>query len=293
MVLTIALVASGARADLVDRVVAFVDDEVILLSEVRERAEPELRADPSTDRLALYRRVLGQMIDGVLVRREAQRLSLVVSDAEVASAIERLQQQNGLDEHQWLRALSEQGWTAPLYEQVLREQILQLKVLQMLSARTVTPVTDEEVRAEWERRRAAFEGETRYRVAELTASGDRGDARDLARAQLEAKLSRVREGSATMAEVGGTEVGWVLAAELPERTQALLEALDEGELTSVQEMETGFAVLQLLERGETSFPPFEGQQEAIRQELVAEHYRVVNEQSMAELREDAMIARRL
>lgn len=296
IVVALLTVAPVARAQLVDRVVAFVDDEVVLLSEVRERAEPELRMDPEADRLAVYRRVLGQMIDHELVQREARRLSVVVSSEEVASAIQRLQQQNGLDEHQWLRALDDQGWTAPLYEQVLREQILQMKVMQLSTFQRVDPVTDDDVRAEWERRSEAFERETRYRVAELTRTqpvGNGRNARDVARARMESDLARLRAGSATMADVGGTEVGWVRASEVPAETRDLLEGLEEGAFSDVHELPTGFTLLQLLERGETSLGPFETLAETIRSELVAERYRVATEEAMAELRAGAMIARRL
>jgi peptidyl-prolyl cis-trans isomerase SurA len=288
--LAFVLVGGTARAQLIDRVVAFVDDEVILLSEVRERAEPARRSEPDAEPLAIYRRVLGEMIEAALIAREARRLSVVATDEEIREAMTNIGARNGMDDRQLRRALSDQGWTLPLYEQVLREQLLRMKVVQLHSA-SLPPITAEAVRAEWERRVATFEGERRYRAAELSEPAGADPA--AARARLEERVDQLRSGSASASEVGAIEAGWVLASELTPRARAILEALEPGEPSPVQEMESSFVVLQLLEAGETQPAPFESQEATIRQELYAAQVRESEARLFEELRAETSIARRL
>lgn len=289
----IVLFGSTARAQLVDRVAAFVDDEVILLSEVRERAMPALRAEPDAEPLALYRRVLEEMVEATLIAREARRLSVVVTDEEIREAMTNIGARNGMDEHQLQRAMSDQGWTMPLYEAVLREQLLRMKVVQLHTA-SLPPITAEAARAEWERRAAAFEGERRYRAAELSEpAGADPAARRAARARLEERVAQLRSGSATASEVGAVEAGWVLASELTPQASATLEALEPGELSPIQELETGFVVLQLLETDETRPASYESQEATIRQELYATQVQEAEARLLASLRAETSIARRL
>ncbi|MEM9067941.1 MAG: SurA N-terminal domain-containing protein [Myxococcota bacterium] len=285
-------IAASARADLVDRVVAFVDDEAILLSEVRERAQPMLHAQDG-DPHAVYRQVLEELIDHQLVAREAEQLRVWVTDEEVRSALDRLMEEGHYDQSQWLEALENQGWTAPLYETVLREQILRLKVLQYLTQARET-VSEDEVRAEWERRAQTFEREERFRVAELSqlvADGADPEAQARARGQLQARVASVRDGTKTMLEAGGIEIGWVLASELGEPVRVMLSSLDVGAVSPVQATSHGFTVIQLLERATTEPAHFESQAESIRAELLEARHEQAVHAVMQSLRSNALIRR--
>jgi len=66
------LLALGARAEVIDKVVAYVDDEAITLSELEHVHSAMVRLSPSIT----MREALGTMINRTLLLREARRLRL-------------------------------------------------------------------------------------------------------------------------------------------------------------------------------------------------------------------------
>ncbi len=89
------------------------------------------------------------------------------------------------------------------------------------------------------------------------------------------------------------EPGWVLASELTPEALAVLEELEPGELSPIQEMGRGFVALQLLEVGETQLTSFESMEATIRQELYEARSQTVEARLFEELRAEASIAQRL
>src|SRR6185295_17906834 len=90
------LAGPRARAELVDRVAAIVNNDVITLSEVEKRAGPELARvdqeatgpDRAQKRAAALKRVLDTMIDEKLVDNELRELKVTISDKEVDGAVD-------------------------------------------------------------------------------------------------------------------------------------------------------------------------------------------------------------
>ena len=106
------LAASSARADVIERVVATVNNEAIFLSDLRKRAVPFLpqvaEAATETERMSrlkdLYDELLNYLIDEQLVRQLATSSGIRVTDADVDSAIENLRLQNNMTEEQFQAA---------------------------------------------------------------------------------------------------------------------------------------------------------------------------------------------
>ncbi len=142
---------SSAEAQLIESVVAFVDDEPIFSSELSRRLEDEVATDDDPrDEGTRAREMLEKMIDDLLIRREAERLSVVVSEDEVERAMTLVGRQNGLDEAAFERALRTQHYEPGRYRIELRRQLLRMKVLQL----RVGPVrvSEAELRRVWRQR---------------------------------------------------------------------------------------------------------------------------------------------
>ena len=133
----VVLAASSARADVVERVVATVDNEAIFLSDLRKRAVPFLpqvaEARTETERMArlkdLYEELLNVLVDEQLIRQLANSSGIRVTDADLDNAIENLRLQNNMTEEQFQQALDAQGFTQAQYRRDLRRQLLRLKVM--------------------------------------------------------------------------------------------------------------------------------------------------------------------
>src|SRR5262249_46462207 len=109
------VVAARAGAELVDRVAAIVNNDIITLSEVEKRAAPELArlsADSTVkDRAAQRSKVIHQFLDVMiadkLLDNEMKELNLDVSEAELDAAVDNIKKQNLFDSEKLEQALKE------------------------------------------------------------------------------------------------------------------------------------------------------------------------------------------
>src|SRR5687767_6897806 len=111
------LFAFSANAEIVDRIVAVVNDEIILLSELAKNAAPyeERAAQEAGDaigralaRKEVRKKVLDEMIANKLVEEQAKDLGITVAEREIESEIARLKRENGLDDAEWTRQMRAQ-----------------------------------------------------------------------------------------------------------------------------------------------------------------------------------------
>lgn len=131
------LAAGPAAAEIIDRVVAVVNDEVVTLSEVEDAAAGALReAEAETDPVARQqkrqrqlRAFLDLIIGDKLVKQEAAKARIVVREPEVDAHLERVMKQQGWGEPQLQQYLLAQGLTLATFKEQVRDQLLQRKVV--------------------------------------------------------------------------------------------------------------------------------------------------------------------
>lgn len=148
----LALAPLKGTAELVDRVVAVVNDDVITLSELEKEGEPiyrDLAAKTPSASLAdtlqeAREHVLDQLIEKRLVAQKAKAANISVSDAEVDAAFEQVLSQNNVGREDFLARLKSEGITESAYKDNLRGQILQGKLLNS-DVRAKVVVTEEEI----------------------------------------------------------------------------------------------------------------------------------------------------
>ena len=143
------LVAASARADavLLDGVAARVDDHIVYLSDVRERAHGQL------DKPAM-RAALDSIIDAILFAKRADEQHVTVSSDELRRMRENVEQRNGLTDAQFIEELHKQGMTQATWEAIAREQLLEGKVLQIEVMKEPHPTAEAEIEAWLVKRRA-------------------------------------------------------------------------------------------------------------------------------------------
>ncbi|HVG59331.1 MAG TPA: peptidylprolyl isomerase [Hyalangium sp.] len=156
-VIAAAVLAVGglARAELVDKVAAVVNRDIIALSEVQQRAAPELarlmdERDPrrrAERREQLLKQALEALIAEKLVEAEVRELGLTSSASEVDEAMADVQRQNNItDPAQFEQLLAREGFTLKSYKEFLSKQISRGKLMQMKVA-TKIKVAEEDLKA--------------------------------------------------------------------------------------------------------------------------------------------------
>jgi peptidyl-prolyl cis-trans isomerase SurA len=147
-----------ARAELVDRVAAIVNNDVITLSEVEKRAAPELaRVDQEVTgperaqkRAQALRKTLDTMIDEKLVDNELKELKVSIGDKEVDAAIDEVKKSYNLTDEQLTQAVAREGYTLTEYREQMRKQIGRYKLIAEKVRKSVK-VSDADVQTEYDR----------------------------------------------------------------------------------------------------------------------------------------------
>jgi peptidyl-prolyl cis-trans isomerase SurA len=196
-VLLLLLVAASATAgELIESLVARVNDQPITSSEFEVRCVAELRG--ATPDLNARRRILDEMIQEKLLEERARQLGVQASDEEVEEAVERVKRQYNLaTDAEFDAALAQTKLTRDELKNQLRQSITMQKVV----GREVTgkiSMSDDVLRLEYERRKdELYKLPEQAKVSEIVIrfSADDAEARQAAAAKIEEARAKVTAGT--------------------------------------------------------------------------------------------------
>jgi peptidyl-prolyl cis-trans isomerase SurA len=306
---------AAAEPPTIERIAAVVNSEVILYSEVKERAAQsgtpiDEGATPESHAKAqqVARQVLDKMVDDTLILEQASDLKLSVEVAEVDRAIEEVKKQNNLDGAQFEQALGEQGYTLASYRKDLKRQILRLKVVNT-AVRARINVSDEEVRAFYDQSARQSGGHRQAHVRHvlvLVPDGSK-DAEIERRRRIAARVVEEARGGEEFAQLAkryseddatkndGGDLGWVKEGEgLPEAFAEVVFSMDTPkEVRGPIRTDKGFEVVQLVERKEGDVRPFDEVKDQLKQQLYGQQLDKQTNQWLQELRKKAHVDERL
>jgi parvulin-like peptidyl-prolyl isomerase len=274
--------AGFARAELVERVVARVNDRIITESDLdyrvaHTRVDPSAHVDPLQVRLS----ALEQLIQQKLVDDKADALNIQIAPEEVADAVDRVKQQYGLSsDEQFDRALEANGVTRDALREQLRETLLTNKLL----AREVPiNLTDDALRTEYERlKEDHYAIPERAHVSEILVRFDPGSEESLsaARKKIEEASRRIAAGtpfadvardfSEGPAREKGGDLGIVSKGDLtPELDRAIF-----GPSKPLEAVQTRDALylLSVTDHQPVSYRPFDEVKDEIRTKMSEEIY---------------------
>lgn len=298
--------ANPARADVIERVVATVNNEAIFLSDLRQRAVPFLpqvaEAPTEPERMSrlkdLYDELLTYLIDEQLVRQLATSSGVRVTDADVDSAIENLRLQNNMTDEQFQEALDAQGFTMTQYRKDLKRQLTRLKVVNE-RVRSRVNVTEEQVRARYEQRARGEGNAIRFHVSHLVVPiTEEASAIQVAAKRQEALTVREtltpENFSARAAEMNGGDLGWLTQGDLPEDLERAILPLDAGEISDPVRGAKGFHIFFLEERQVgNDFPSYDEMKEELFREMLDTAMNRQEKIFLDEIRRKAVINRML
>ena len=266
--LALSLLASGALAPAraqvqpLDRIVAVVNDDVILQSEL-DRAEQNVRTQyanrqnqlPPED--VLRKQVLERLILARLSVERAADTGVRVSDAEVDSAIANIAAQNKTTPDQMRAQLEAQGQSFTDFRKTLRDE-LTIQRLRQRFAQTRISVSDAEVDAAIAAQTA---GGPQYHLANImVALPDNATPEQIATGQkkidgvkalidkgeMDFSAAAVRYSDANNALEGG-DLGWRSLDEIPSSFASAIRGLQVGQLLGPIRGPSGFQLLKLVE----------------------------------------------
>jgi peptidyl-prolyl cis-trans isomerase SurA len=300
------LMVNSASADVVERVVATVNNEAIFLSDLRKRAVPFLpqiaEASTETERMSLlkelYDDLLTFLVDEQLIRQLAGSSGIRVTDADVDSAVENLRLQNNMTEEEFQKALESQGLSQTQYRLDLKRQLIRLKVMNE-RVRSRVNVTEEEVRARYEQRARAQGSELRFQVSHVVVPVAEGaSAIQVAAKRQEAETLRAsltpENFNARAPQLGGGDLGWLTQGDLPEELERALLPLSAGEISSPVRGSSGFHIFFLQDRQVgAGFPSYDEMKQELSREMMDAAMTRQEKIFLDEMRRKAVINRML
>lgn len=159
--------------EMVDRIVAIVNDELItytMLDEAFKPFEKKIRESnyPLEQEIAIRHKVkrdlIQQLIDQKITDQELKKAQITISDAEIDEYIERVKDRNNLTYEDLRLKLESEGVTYDHYRDVVKNQLLQNKLFQyQINSKIV--ITSEEIDAYFNDHIEEFDGKSQEDVA--------------------------------------------------------------------------------------------------------------------------------
>ncbi len=287
----------SASAEVVDRIVAVVNGEIITLQELedqllRSTAGPE-GVDPAALTASARAQFLDVMINDILLRQEAERLKVEVSDSEVENEIRQFKVRRRLTDEQFANSLKLQGLTPEQFKARTRQDIMKHRMIGFMVRRKVV-VTQEEIAAYFDGHRAEFTS-GRVMTVQMLVLSDEGSAKAVRDAVASGKMSfddallsrsiGPRENTGTIADVR-----W---EELAPDWQGAVEPVAIGGMTQPFPVQGKWVVLKVLDRKEGAKREFADAQEEVREVIMRPKLDARFQEYMTDLRSKALIEKRL
>lgn len=260
------VLATAAERQPLDRVVAVVDEGVVLQSELEARIQ-QIRSRMSAQgtRLppdaVLRQRVLDQLILEEIQIQRARQMGMRVGDSELNDAMRRVASNNGFNSLEaFEEALASEGLSFQQAREQIRREMLVSRVQQQSVGRRVR-VTEREVdnflSSAEARERSGIEHLLGHILIEVNNFNDEDEV-EAAREKAESIRKEVEEGKdfreLAVAEsdgrnaLDGGELGWRSGQELPSLVAGEIPQLDVKEPSRVLKSGSGFHVVTPLDR---------------------------------------------
>lgn len=278
----------GLQGEVVDRIVALVNNEVVTLSELEEVGrrlfEQVQQATLPSEREEKLKKakeeVLDQLIENKLLEQEMKKKKIEVSDRDVDAAIEDIMKENRMTENDLKAALAKDGMTYSTYRKHLRDDLGKFRLVSReIKSKIVTK--DEDVQKTYQEKIKEYIDPLEVKVQQifLLIPRDSSEERveDL-RKEARSLLDRAKKGDdfaalareysqGPEAREGGV-LGFFKHKELiPELEEAAFQ-LQVGELSDVVRSTEGFHILRVLERKGGEPRPFAEVKNRIREEMI-------------------------
>ena len=250
-----------AQVQTLDRVVAIVDDDVILASELSERLalikqNLEARNVAVPDDEVLFRETLDRLILESIQLQLANRYGVRIPDAQLDDAVRRMAAGSGLNLEQFQMAVESRGQSyVGMREEIRREMMIQ-RVQQGNVNRNIQ-ITEQEIDnfMETEEGEAMTQPEV-HLVQALLEVPSSNSAAEVAKKEafVDGVLASILAGTPFQDAVSvmepyvftGGDLGWRKLAEVPSMFAAVVPSLKAGDTAKVQSG-AGFHLLYLLE----------------------------------------------
>lgn len=254
-----------ARAEVLDTIVAVVEDDVILERELqREVAAIEQRIRQGNGTLppvyVLRKQVLEKLIVDKLQRQLAEKAGITVGEDMLNSSVADIARRNNMDMEQFREELERQGMSYQSFLDNVKSEI----VINQLRGREIggrIKVTDREVEHYMETQDKIGEESTQYHLGHILVAVREGASsseiqKGMSKAENIVKSLRAGQDFAQTAisdsddanALKGGDLGWRSVGEIPTLFVSEIHQMKQGDISEPIRSPSGFHIIKMLER---------------------------------------------
>ncbi len=265
-------VIQSQGAEIVDRIVAVVNDDIITLFELNQSIKPyedkihALGYTEEKERRMIFKvreGVLSQLIDRKIEDQQIKRSNIKISEEQIDQTIEQIKEKNFFTDEDLRLALAKDGLTMEVYRNKIKEEILQTRLIN-LEVKSKVVITEEDISAYYEKHLDMYGGKQKYHLRNILIRiptfADENKKLEI-RAKIDEILKELKAGqsfetmaknysvSSTAAE--GGDLGLFELESLSPQLQKTIKRMKPGEFTPVLETDQGYQIFFLQEIIET------------------------------------------
>lgn len=264
----------GVHAEVIDRVIAIVNDDIVTLREVEKFVAVEKKGRYSSmneylTSLAL-RDKLDTFIETLLISQQAKKLRIDVDSKEVDGAIENIRKQNLITDAQLREQLAKDGMDYKEFKEGIRLRMIRSKVLARAIAQDVA-VNDKYLEDYYKKNTADFVDEE-YRLQQVFVSRQRQNGAQRAAEALAlinegkpfGEVAREFSDDEPSKDLDG-DIGFVKKEDLLPELREAIKLLIAGTYTRIIQTPYGFHIIKLNEVKKAPPPPFDSVKEKVKE----------------------------
>lgn len=278
--LLVGLSGTALQAQDLQRIVALVNDEVISLRDINERARIIMATTRMPDnpeiRRAVRDQALRSLVDERLQMQEAKRRGITVNQQDVDSAVAMVERQMNIPAGRFEEFAERSGIDpAAIINQIRTELTWSRMIRGRLNA--TTTVTDQEIDEAIAKLKSSA-GQTEDLIAEILVPVDSPDQEEPQRQTAQRIIEQLRNGApfpalarqfsrGTTAANGG-EVGWIQRGTLSDEVETVIARMNKGDISEPIRTVGGYQIILLRDRRRISMPGIEDTKVTLKQLLV-------------------------
>jgi peptidyl-prolyl cis-trans isomerase SurA len=252
--------ARALHAQETQRIAAVVNDEVISIYDLVNRTRLAIMTSGLPDSAETRRRVQPQvlrtLIDEKIQSQEAARQNITATQADMESAIARIEQNNNMPPGGLDRVIANSGIERSAVMGQIRASVLWQKLVNR-RLRNTLQVGEDEVDEQIARLKAA-QGQPEYLLAEIFLAVDSPEQEDEVRQAASGMLEQLRRGapfqqmarqfSQSASAAAGGDIGWVQSGTLDAEVDAILSKTPPGQVTEPVRSVGGYYIYAVRQR---------------------------------------------
>jgi peptidyl-prolyl cis-trans isomerase SurA len=309
MMLIIFIISQSAHsAEVVDRIVAIVNNDIIRLVELNEEFEPiekqiqSKKYPEEKEREIIYDKkmeTLNNMVDEKLIDEKVSETGISVKETEIDSSIDQIKSANKFSQEEFEFALASNGTTFNQYRDHIKKQILRNKLVNMQVTSSII-ITQSEIQAYYDQHPEKYALKKQYSLRNiLMGYPPDPELRDKVRSRINEAFELLKTGApfdevarqysqGVNADDGG-KLGTFSIDDLSGNIQSAISALHAGEFSPIIETEQGLQIFYVDQIAETQSKSVSEASAEIRQKLYEDRVNDKFKTWVAELKKGAHI----